>query len=71
MRSVRQDRGLNILKYEKKIRLINGLLDGQGLRKGQPSLKGFCDLGLKLESFWVTHRQDASTGHFIATQSRN
>ena len=24
----------------------------------QPSLKGFCDLGLKLESCWVTHRQD-------------
>ena len=25
------------------------------MREGQPSLKGFCDLGLKLERYWVTH----------------
>ena len=29
-RSVRRDRGLNILQYEKQTRLINSLLDGQG-----------------------------------------
>ena len=46
--SVRKDRGLNILQYEKETRLINGLLNGQEMRKGQPSLKRFCDLGLKL-----------------------
>ena len=28
------------------------------MRESQPSLKGFCDLGLKLESCWVIHRQD-------------
>ena len=28
------------------------------MREGQPSLKGFFDLGLKLESCWVTHRQE-------------
>ena len=50
MRSVRKDPGLNILQYEKKTRLINILLYGQEMREGQPSLKGFCDLGLKLES---------------------
>ena len=58
MRSVRKDRGLNILQYEKKTRLINSLLDGQEMTEGQPSLKIFGDLGLKLESFWVTHQQD-------------
>ena len=57
-RSVRKDRGLNILHYEKETWLINSLLDGQEMREGQPSLKGFCDLGLKLESCWVTHRQE-------------
>ena len=36
-RSVRKDRGLNILQYEKQTRLINGLLDGQDMREGQPS----------------------------------
>ena len=46
--SVRKDRGLNILLYEKQTQLINSLLDGQRMREGQPSLKGFCDLGLKL-----------------------
>ena len=51
-RSVRKDRGLNILQYKKQTRLINSLLDGQEMREGQPSLKGFCDLGLKLESCW-------------------
>ena len=54
-RSVR-DRSLNILQYEKQTRLINSLLDGQEMRNGKPSLKSFCDLGLKLESCWVTHR---------------
>ena len=57
-RSVGEDRGLNILQCEKQTRLINSLLDGQEMREGQPSLKGFCDLGLKLESCWVTHRQE-------------
>ena len=28
-RSVRKDRGLNILQYEKQTKLINSLLDGQ------------------------------------------
>ena len=56
MRSVRKDRGLNISQYENQTRLINSLLDGQEMREGQASLKGFCDLGLKLESCWVTHR---------------
>ena len=55
-RSVLQDLGLNILLYEKQTRLINSLLDGQEMRNGKPSLKSFCDLGLKLESCWVTHR---------------
>ena len=55
---MREDRGLNILKYEKKTRLIISSLDGQEMREGQPSLKGFCDLGLKLENCWVIHRQD-------------
>ena len=47
-RSLLKDRGLYILRYEKKTRLINSLLDGQRMREGQPSLKSFCDLGLKL-----------------------
>ena len=55
-RSMRKDRGLNILQYEKQTRLINSLLDGQEMRNGKPSLKSFCDLGLKLKSCWVTHR---------------
>ena len=58
-RSVRENRDLNILQYEKKTRLINSLLKGQEMRESQPSLKGFCDLGLKLECCWVTHWQDA------------
>ena len=45
-----------VLLYEKQTRLINSLLDGQEVRNGKPSLKSFCDLGLKLESCWVTHR---------------
>ena len=49
-----EDRGLNILQYEKKARLINSSLNGQEMREGQPSLKGFRDLGLKLENCWVT-----------------
>ena len=53
-----EDRGLNILQYKKKTRLINSSFYGQEMRKGQPSLKGFCDLGFKLENCWVTHRQD-------------
>ena len=57
-RFVRKDRGLNILKYNKKTQLINRLLNGQEMREGQPSFKRFCDLGLKLESCWVTHQQD-------------
>ena len=56
--SVRKDRGPNILQYEKQTRLINSLLHGQEMKEGQPSLKSFCDLGLKLESCWVTHRPD-------------
>ena len=28
------------------------------MTEGQPSLEGFCDLGLQLENCWVTHRQD-------------
>ena len=43
---------------KKQTRLINSLPYGQRMREGQPSLKGFCDLGLKLESCWVTDRQD-------------
>ena len=61
MRSVRKDRGLNILQYEKQARLINSLLDGQEIRNGKPNFKSFCDLGLKLQSCWVTthrHRSD-------------
>ena len=50
-----KDRGLNILQDEKKTRLINSLLDGQETKEGEASLKGFCDLGLKLENCWVTH----------------
>ena len=57
-RSVRKNRGLNILQYEKQTRLINSLSDAREVREGQTSLKGFCDLGLKLESCWVTHRQE-------------
>ena len=38
-RSLRKDRGLNILQYEKQTRLINSLLDGQEMRNGKPSLK--------------------------------
>ena len=57
-RSVRKDRGLNILQYEKQTQLLNSLLDAQEMREGQPSLKGFFDLGLKLESCWVNHRQE-------------
>ena len=48
MRSLRKDQGLNILLYEKQARLINSILYGQKMSEGQPSLKGFCDLGLKL-----------------------
>ena len=44
---MRKDRVLNILLYEKKTRLINSLFNDQGMREGQPSLKGFCALGLK------------------------
>ena len=55
---MREDRGLNILQYEKKTLLINSSFYDQEMREGQPSLKGFCDLGLKLENCWVTHRQD-------------
>ena len=39
-RSVRKDRGLNILLYEKQTRLINSLLHGQRMREGQPRLTG-------------------------------
>ena len=46
-RSVLKDRGLNILQYKKKTRLITSLSDGQGIREGQPSLKGLCVLGFK------------------------
>ena len=57
-RSWSTDRGLNILQYEKQTRLMNSLLDDQKMREGQPTLKSFCELGLKLESCWVTHRPD-------------
>ena len=71
-RSVRKDRGLNILQYEKQTRLINSLSEGQEMRNGKPSLKSFRDLGLKLESCWVTHLivdidQTTSTGSFISS----
>ena len=77
MHTLYKDRGLHILQYEKKIRLINSLLHGQEMREGQPSLKCFCDLGLKLESCWVTHRQDdvdrflQSTPGHLATNLTN
>ena len=58
VRSMREDRSLNILQYEKKTWLRNNSLDVQEMREGPPSLKGFCDLGLKRETSWVTHRQD-------------
>ena len=45
-----------LLDFEEQTRLINSLLDGQQMREGPPSLKGFCNFGLKLESCWVTHR---------------
>ena len=48
------DRALNILQYKNETQLMNSLLDGQETREGQASLKGFFDLGLKLESCWVT-----------------
>ena len=57
-RSWSTDRVLNILQYEKQTRLINSFLDGQEMRNGKRSLKCFCDLGLKLENCWVTHRPD-------------
>ena len=47
-----------MLQYEKKTRLINSSLYVQEMREGPPSLKGFCDLGLKGETSWVTDRQD-------------
>ena len=58
MRSMREDRGLTILQYEKKTWLINSSLDDKEMVESQPSIKGICDLGLKLENCWVTHRQD-------------
>ena len=67
---MREDRGLNILQYEKKTQLINSSLDGQEMREGQRSLKGFCDLGLKLEDCRVTHRQDdVAPGKFVTGDS--
>ena len=45
-----EDRGLNILHNEKKTWLINSSLNVQEMREGPPSLKGFCDLGLKQET---------------------
>ena len=47
-RSVRKDRGFNILLYEKQTRLINSLLHDQRMREGQPTLKTFCNLEFKL-----------------------
>ena len=38
-RSVRKDRGLNILQYEKETRLLYSLFNGQEMREGQPSLQ--------------------------------
>ena len=46
-----EDIKTKVLKYGPSLR-------GQEMREGQPSLKGFCDLGLKLESCWVAHLQD-------------
>ena len=66
---MRKDRGLNILQYEKQTRLINSLLDGQEMRNGKSSLKSFCDLGLKLESCWVTHRHRPDHGLLRALNS--
>ena len=70
-RSVRKDRGLNILQYEKQTRLINNLLDGQEMREGQPSLKGFCDLGLSWKIAGSLMDKRTSTGSFISRPSRN
>ena len=56
---MREDRGLNILQYEKKAQLINSSFYFQEMRKGQPSFKGVCDLeACKLKNWQVTHRQD-------------
>ena len=38
-RSLRKDRGLNILQYEKETRLLYSLFNVQEMREGQPSLK--------------------------------
>ena len=67
--------GLNILLYEKQTRLINSLLDGQRMREGQPSLKGFCDLGFKARKFLghssIRRRRQvpSSKGHLATIQS--
>ena len=54
------DQAHNILQYKNKTQLIYSLLHvyDQEMREGQPSLKGFCDFGLKPENCWVIHRQD-------------
>ena len=42
------------------------------MREGQPSLKGLCDLGLKLESCWITHRRQVpSSKGDLATSQNN
>ena len=68
-RSVRKDRGLNILQYEKQTWVINSLLDGHEMRNGKPSLRSFCDLSLKLQSCWslIVIDQTTSTGSFISS----
>ena len=66
-----EDRGLNILQYEKKTQLINSSLYDQEMREGPPSLKGFCDLGLKWEIPGLLINKTTSTGSFIPRPSRN
>ena len=71
---MREGRGLNILQYEKKTRLINSLLYEQKMREGQPSLKGSCDLRLTLENCWVlidktTSTVPSSLGHLATNQT--
>ena len=66
-----EDRGLNILQYEEKTRLINSSLHDQEMREGQPSLKGFCDVGFRLENCWTRRRRQvpSSLGHLATNQT--
>ena len=53
----RADNG-RMLAANESYALKMNIIVGQRMREGQPSLKGFCDLGLKLESCVATHQQD-------------